>query len=116
MKTIIINNLEWQAKDDGNRRSLRDSIIYAITLGDGWRLPTIEELISIVDYNTHSPACKIDSCRSSFYWSGSPYTPNSLNAWIVDFYNGYVDGYGKDNHYYVRCVRPVADVENFKRR
>ena len=108
MKTIIINNLEWQVEDDGIKRNWKDSIIYATTLGNGWRLPTIEELISIIDFTTHSPACKIESCRSSFFWSSSPHAGGSYYAWIVYFYYGSVDSYFKGNRYYVRCVRPVA--------
>ena len=116
MKTIIIDNLEWQEENDGNRRSLRDSIIYATTLGDGWRLPTIEELISIVDYNTYSPACKIDFCCPSHYWSSSLSASNSSLVWVINFCYGDVNFNYKDEHYYARCVRPIADVKNFKRR
>ena len=108
MKTIIINNLEWQEEDDGIKRTWEDSIIYATTLGDGWRLPTIEELISIIDFTTHGPACKIKPCRSSYYWSNSPYANNSSTAWGDNFFNGYVYGNYKDFRYYARCVRPVV--------
>jgi len=111
MEAIIIDGLEWQAKDDGNRRSLRDSIIYATTLGDGWRLPTIEELISIIDFTTHGPACKIKPCRSSYYWSNSPYANNSSTAWGVNFFNGYVYGNYKDFRYYARCVRKLRAIQ-----
>ena len=111
MKTIIINNLEWQEEDDGIKRNWEDSIIYATTLGDGWRLPTIEELSSIIDYTTHSPACRIESCRSSFYWSGSPYDHYSDYAWNVNFGYGYVLNYFKDYHYYVRCVRELRAIQ-----
>jgi len=111
MKTIIIDNLEWQAKDDGNKRTWEDSIIYAITIGDGWRLPTIEELISIIDFTVYMPACKIKSCRSSYYWSSSPYAGNSYYAWIANFYYGHVCYYYKDNRYYVRCVRELRTIQ-----
>ena len=111
MKTIIIDNLEWQAKDDGNKRTWEDSIIYANTFGNGWRLPTIGELFSIIDFTVYMPACKIESCRPSCYWSSSPYAIYSGYAWNVNFYNGHVYNYNKDNHYYVRCVRELRTIQ-----
>ena len=111
MKTIIINNLEWQAKDDGNERNWEDSLIYATTLGDGWRLPTIGELFSIIDFTVYKPACKIDSCRSSYYWSSSPYAYGSSYAWYVNFYDGFVGNYFKDNHNYARYVRDLRAIQ-----
>jgi len=109
MKTIIIDNLEWQAKDDGIKRTWEDSIIYATTLGDGWRLPTIGELFSIIDFTVYMPACKIDSCRPAYYWSSSPYAYYPSCAWNVHFHHGVVHYHNKNNnHNYVRCVRPVA--------
>ena len=111
MKTIIINNLEWQAKDDGIKRTWEDSIIYATTLGDGWRLPTIGELFSIIDFTVYKPACKIDSCRSSYYWSSSPHTNHSDYAWYVYFYDGDVSYRDKCYHDYVRCVRELHAIQ-----
>jgi len=108
MKTIIINNLEWQLDDDGIKRNWEDSINHATTLGDEWRLPTIEELSSIIDYTIHSPACKIESCRPSYYWSSNSDAYYSSYAWYVNFNDGYVGNTDKDNHNYARYVRPVV--------
>ena len=107
MKTIIIDNLEWQLDDDGIKRTWEESIDYANTLGDGWRLPTIEELVSIIDFTTYMPACKIDSCLSSCYWSSSPSAYNSSDAWYVNFGGGGVSYYSKDYDDYARCVREL---------
>ena len=105
MKTIIINNLEWQEADDGIQRTWEKAVDYAVTLGKGWRLPTIEELFSIIDFTSCNPACKIDYCRSSYYWSSNPYAGYSSYALGVNFYNGYVYYDYKDTHHYARCVR-----------
>ena len=107
MKTIIIDGLEWQAEDDGIQRTWDEAVEYANGLGNGWRLPTIGELFSIIDFERYDPACKIENCRSSFYWSSTPYATSSSYAWYVDFYNGAVGYYVKDSHDYVRCVREV---------
>jgi len=107
MKTIIINNLEWQEADDGIQRTWEKAVDYAVTLGKGWRLPTIEELFSIIDFTICDPACKIEDCRSSYYWSSSPDANNSSLAWYVNFGLGYVFNFNKDSQSYARCVRDV---------
>ena len=108
MKTVIINNLEWQAEDDEIERTWQEAINYAAFLGNRWRLPTIKELFSIIDFTAHNPACKIKTCRSSYYWSSSPYAYNSDSAWAVNLGYGFVYDYDKGNHNYVRCVRDIA--------
>jgi hypothetical protein len=81
----------------------------ALTLGTftDWRMPTSQELEGIVDYNRTNPS--IDSTftntSSNGYWSSTSVRGNEYDAWIVDFYYGYVDYYGKYNNSYVRCVR-----------
>ena len=107
MKTIIIDGLEWQAEDDGIQRTWDEAVEYANGLGNGWRLPTIGELFSIIDFERYDPACKIENCRSSFYWSSTPYATSSSYAWAVNFSRGRVFNISKDYHDYVRCVREV---------
>ena len=114
MKTIIINNLEWQEADDGIQRTWEKAVDYAVTLGKGWRLPTIEELFSIIDFTICDPACKINNCRSSYYWSSSPGAYYSGYAWTVNFYNGTVSSHGKVLHYYARCVRDTLIKMQYK--
>jgi hypothetical protein len=48
------------------------------------------------------PSVLEGSC--SWYWSSSIYSPNVAQAWYVDFTDGSVDNYDKENIYYVRCV------------
>lgn len=68
---------------------------YCIAKGTGWRLPTIKELLSIVDFaKTTSP--KIDSIFtgtvSNTYWSSTPSAYSSDSAWAVNFLNGGING------------------------
>lgn len=75
-----------------------------------WRLPTADELQSIVDYSVASPKSTIDArwfpyTRSNYYWSGSPVMGDSDYAWNVDFYNGsMIDGF-RNFSAFVRLVR-----------
>ena len=109
MKTVIINNLEWQKKDDGVTRNWNEALEYANDLGDGWRLPTIKELISLIDFNSFHSACYIKDCHSSYYWSSSLSAGSSGYAWSVHFYYGGVYGNGKGDHFYARCVRTIEE-------
>ncbi len=78
-----------------------------------WRLPTIKELRSMVDYSRYSPAINttfFPNTVSSFYWSSTTYTGYADSAFGVNFYDGYAgnvnnDYFLKNNDNYVRAVR-----------
>ena len=107
MKTITIDSLERQAEDDEETYTWQEAMEYSLTLGNRWRLPSIGELFSIIDFGSCNPACKIESCVSSYYWSSTTSTNYTGYAWYVDFYYGYVRYCDKYYHYYVRCVRNI---------
>jgi len=73
-----------------------------------WRLPSPEELQSIVDYGTKEPAINdsyFPNTMSSHYWSSNTYALYPGYAWDVYFGNGLVYGGSKWHTYYVRAVR-----------
>ena len=75
-----------------------------------WRLPTVDELQSLVDYGIASPGPTIDTSlfhytQNGLYWTASPYVGNSYNAWDVYFGNGYVNDSNRGYSHYVRLVR-----------
>jgi hypothetical protein len=73
---------------------------------EDWRLPTREELESILDLEKAYPAINpIFTEEGNWYWSSTTYAGNSDDAWLVDFGDGYVGWYGKDSSNYVRPVR-----------
>ena len=74
-----------------------------------WRLPTIEELITLVNYNKINPACKLEDTEAGCYWSSTPNALNFRDAWFVGFYYGSINLGNKSNFFLVRCVR---DGEN----
>ncbi len=96
--TVFDNNtwLMWQREDDGVIRSWDQAISYCEDLSlDGytdWRLPTVKELESIVNYGQTSPA--IDSSafpntKASNYWTSSNYPACDISrAYYVHFGNG----------------------------
>ena len=72
-----------------------------------WRLPTIRELLTLVDYERHEPAIDpIFQCVSSYYWTSTPaaHSPSGY-AWVVDFDNG-ASNWGRRSYgFHVRAVR-----------
>lgn len=76
--------------------------------GKTWRLPSTNELLSIVDMNKASPAIDTSvfpATVASDYWSSSTSVVGTANAWLVNFFDGYSSGYGaKASTNYVRCV------------
>ena len=75
-----------------------------------WRLPSREELRSIVDYGIPSPRPTVDvsyfpNSGSSHYWSSTTSASNTNYARSVSFGYGYDNSPGKSVSLYVRAVR-----------
>jgi hypothetical protein len=86
--------ITWQAAQD-----------WCAAQGEGWRLPTIEELITVVDYSYVNPATLLPYMLSAYYWSSSTSRGNPSDAWCVSFYDGLVGSDGKTFSSYARAVR-----------
>jgi len=103
--------LIWQQEDDNTQRNWADAGTYCDTLDLGgstqWRLPTVEELISITDKSTFNPSINpvFTNTDSSSYWSSTTNASATSYGWGVNFYYGNDYWFDKTNTYYVRCVR-----------
>jgi hypothetical protein len=101
--------LMWQRSDDGQLRNWTDAGQYCVDLGLGgyvdWRVPSIEELLTIVDFSRTDPAIDpVFSCHSWFYWSGST-VAGYADGWYVDFKWDETKFWNKGSIFYTRCVR-----------
>ena len=132
-QTVIWKGLEWQRCDNGETFNYAGAIDYCnainINRHTDWRLPTKDELKSLVvctnghpvplpdslwcsegDYSDNFASPTIDSafqCHRAGYWSSTVY--GGGNAWFVNFYGGNSDLHDMVNNYeYVRCVRNVT--------
>lgn len=103
--------LTWQQADDGQLRTWADAGTYCenLVLGghDDWRLPRIDELLTVIDYSRWDPAIDpVFGDPSDFYWSDSIYYPYyPYYAWGVEyFYTAWTNQ--SDTRYgaWVRCV------------
>lgn len=108
-----VTGLEWQ-RGLSSVTSYQAAINYCNELSLGnkpyWRLPTVAELQTLVDYNG-APAINTDifgfvEAGSNRFWSITSVVNNNALAWYVSFETGLVDSYSKTSPYYeVRCVR-----------
>jgi len=81
--------LYWQSRPTTKKFSWRDAIKYCRNLNYGgysdWRLPNIDELKSLVDYNRYNPAIAttlIDIKTDDWYWSSSEDISDSSGSWL----------------------------------
>ena len=84
----------------------------------GWRLPTVQELASLVDgdpANTSSPRLPpghpFTGVQSSFYWSATTDAKFTGEEWGVQFVSGVVYSDDKGSSFFPWCVRGGQGVD-----
>ncbi len=122
---IVTDNatgLQWQDDDEIKTisKTWEEAKAYCqdLTLGGhtDWRLPTHQELKSIVDYGRYAGDSKgsigalnpvFENINSSDYgyWSSTTDLSNTNGVWLVDFSDGAGRWDRKSGHNSVRCVR-----------
>ncbi len=120
--TDNVTGLMWQ-QQSGTNMSWSNAGAYCTGLSAGshtdWRLPSVMELISIVNYGVQEPAAMINTTyflntAASSYWSATPDAGNTSNAWEVNFLAGTSFTSAMSGNAYVRCVRGgQLEIGNF---
>ena len=106
VRSVKVGDLEWQADVPEQKMTWAEARAYAASLGDGWRLPTRAELLTIVDDTRHDPSCSVfPDCPSEWFWTSTPWAGSSSSAWGVSFYFGNANSSVVSNFDRVRCVR-----------
>lgn len=85
----------------------------------GWRLPTIQELASLVDTSESSPALPdghpftlTSEQVDEYFWSATTNSSNSNYAWVLRFSDGLVGDFSaKGVNHHVWCVRGGQGVD-----
>jgi hypothetical protein len=104
--------LTWSVDDIGERHTWAEAkkTVTALSLGGftDWRLPTIKELLTLVDYDRSSPSIDpiFSTCKADWYWSSTPYhsSPGGY-AWSVYFSSGGSSNDSQSREGLVRAVR-----------
>jgi len=109
----ILNDLEVLDTQTGLiwRRDYREGMTwqgameYAASLGNGWRLPTRDELEMLINPDRERPASDFPDMPGTRFWSSSSNVYYSGFAWVVYFVYGSANYDCKASAYDARCVR-----------
>ena len=70
-----------------------------------WRLPNINELVTLLDHSTARPASEFPGMSLNYFWSSTSYDGYAYNAWIINSSDGTVKAIDKTLEAKVLCVR-----------
>ena len=103
---ICKNNIDSSACNDTSGDTAMNYCSH-LTLGeyDNWRLPNIDELISITDNHNRHINDAFQNIIPKNYWSSTTFESDLAGAWVVNFDDGNDNWGGKSDEAYVRCVR-----------
>ena len=81
----------------------------AANMSNGWRVPNIKELSSLIEEACDNPSINIsifpNTKTDTWYWSSSTLFPLRYNKWMYSFNEGYARTNDSNSNYYVRLVR-----------
>jgi hypothetical protein len=111
-----VNKLLWEdsvhAEDTKVNHKEAEEYCANLELGEykEWRLPTLTELLTIVDYKRYKPAIlkEFDHVsKDTLYWTSTPYARSSDEFWGVSFKDGATSNAAQTYDRLVRCVQEL---------
>ena len=99
--------LTWQRGVAPNAKTWSEAVAYCSTLGGGFRLPSIKELLTIVDFNKTGVAidANFTGTTAANFWSSTANLDDASYAMLIHFGNGGVGVTAKTVLNEVRCVK-----------
>ena len=109
--------LTWQRGSSSSTLTWADAKTYCTNAGTslggaGWRLPTVKEILTLVDYaqpptgtTAMVDSVAFPSTPLAFFWTSSPAPGNSGVAWMASLTYGVADIINVAAPFNVRCVR-----------
>ena len=118
-KNIVVDNntgLEWQQTISEDTFTWDDAVSHCENLEYGgysdWRLPTPQELLTIVDNSKYNPAFNATyfpytpTGSTSYLWTNKEFKEDTSQAWAFGTYLGFIHyGKSKSSTFDVICVR-----------
>ena len=87
--------------------------------GKKWRLPTVEELITLLNFSVFTQAEALNQPNGPFvgllpnsYWSATSYI-GPADAWFVNFATGFVFSNSKEFKFHAWCIRGARDADAY---
>ena len=106
-------SLIWQDDKDNAKLSITyyqaNDYCHDLVVGkySDFRIPTMDELQTIIDYKNYDPAILkgFDYVSNEAYWTTTPFADDEKVVWLIHFKKG--ERTVKDKHYdrYIRCVQ-----------
>jgi len=93
-------NLEVKKADEKGSCKWKDAQSLCESYGEGWRLPTKDELNCLYKNKDN-----VGGFLRDWYWSSD--RVGQFNIWVQSFSNGKQFGYSNSNSAKVRCVRSI---------
>lgn len=101
-----INNLQWGKSSTPKSYTYDEAVKYSSSLGEGWRLPTIDEILEL--YKTN----KSIIASNSVYWTSSNYNLPNNHKYV--FYNVGSHSYktisNENKKHEIICVKGESDL------
>ena len=118
------NAIYWQDNMHSKKSSedWDDAVLYCGKLElhglKQWRLPTFDELFSIVDYRRYEPAILpvFSNTNEGTYWTSTDFAPTTSRAWTIDFRSGKTYYSLKTTNHAVRCVKDMDKTPAEKKK
>ena len=99
--TIVVGDLETTPEDLG-QMDWNEAVLACEGLGDGWRLPSKDELNELCE---HAGRISNKNISQHSYWSSTEV--NGEEAWLVEFSLCFSFPVNKGKTFYVRPVRKI---------
>lgn len=113
--TVTDNNtgLTWQQAAAAQTYNWSNAASYCANIapGNAWRLPSVKEFMTLVDFSQASQGPMIDGTAfpntdPDCFWSSSASVESPGHAWFLCFDGGFAsDSYAVSKSLHVRCVR-----------
>ena len=117
---VVGSNLMWENSIHSRdiKLTYQEAVTYCKNIKtdsfQDWRVPTLEELLNLVNYKKVNPAITKEITllnQKKMYWSSTPYLNNSNSFWGVRYNDGSTQDSSDIYERYIRCVRTTKEAK-----